>query len=288
MLLIKETFKTSENKFRITNSLMETRRERMTYGNMYPAHIHDAFIEFEIVSKGHMLQIINGKEYKMPAGSIAILKPADCHSLEWSEDAEFITVHFEPDIISKELLYPILKCKENIVYQFRGEEKYKIINNAEQLFNEYEENQLFYKNIVCNLIENICFSTLRNVNPVSLGVKQISPARKAIMHLETNFMNNPTLNETARYVHLNPSYFSRVFKEETGITYSKFLIDLKLKYAKKLLCETNMTITDICFNSGFGSLSNFSKYFKSKYEISANEMRKKYGKIKLEFYNELL
>ena len=235
-----------------------------------------------------MLQIINGKEYKMPAGSIAILKPADCHSLEWSEDAEFITVHFEPDIISKELLYSILKCKENIVYQFRGEEKYKIINNAEQLFNEYEENQPFYKNIVCNLIENICFSTLRNVNPVSLGVKQISPARKATMHLETNFMNNPTLTETARYVHLNPSYFSRVFKEETGITYSKFLIDLKLKYAKKLLCETNMTITDICFNSGFGSLSNFSKYFKSKYEISANEKHKKYGKIKLEFYNELL
>ncbi len=285
MLLIKETFKNSENKFRITNSLMEARHERMTYGNMYPAHIHDAFMEFEVISKGHMSQIINGKEYEMPVGSVAILKPADCHSLEWSEDADFITVHFEPDIISKELLYSILKYEDNIVYQFPEEQVQTIINNAVQLFNEYENNQPFYKNVIKNLIENICFSTLRNINPITLKEKQLSPARKAVMHLETNFMNNPTLNDVARYVHLNPSYFSRVFREETGITYSKYLIDLKLKYAQKLLCETNMTITDICFNSGFGSLSNFSKYFKSKYGISANEMRKRYGKTKLEFYN---
>ena len=40
----------------------------MHYGNMYPAHIHDSFMEIEIISKGHMSQIINGKEYEMPAG----------------------------------------------------------------------------------------------------------------------------------------------------------------------------------------------------------------------------
>lgn len=285
MLLVKETFKNSENKFRITNSITETTHGRMHYGNMYPAHIHDSFMEIEIISKGHMSQIINGKEYEMPAGSVAILKPADCHSLVWSEDADFITVGFEPDIISKELLYSILKYEDNIVYQFSDEEMYTITNYAAQLLNEHESSHLFYKNIVKNLIENVCFFTLRNVNPVVLKEKYLSPARNAIMYLETTFMNNPTLNEVAKYVYLNPSYFSRVFREETGVTYSKYLIELKLRYAKNLLCETNMTITDICFNSGFGSLSNFSKYFKSKYGISANEMRKRYGRIKLEFYN---
>lgn len=285
MLLVKETFKNSENKFRITNSITETTHGRMPYGNMYPAHIHDSFMEIEIISKGHMSQIINGKEHKMHVGSVAILKPADCHSLVWSENADFITVGFDPDIISKELLYSILKYEDNIVYRFSDEEMQTITNNAVQLLDEYEKNQPFYKNIIKNLIENICFATLRNLNPVTIKEKQLSPAKKAVMYLETTFMNNPTLNEVARYVHLNPSYFSRVFGEETGITYSKYLMELKLKYAKNLLCETNMTITDICFNSGFGSLSNFSKYFKFKYGISANEMRKKYGRIKLEFYN---
>ena len=99
-------------------------------------------------------------------------------------------------------------------------------------------------------------------------------------------MNNPSLEEIANYVHLNPSYFSRSFVNHTGCSYNTYLNNLKLKYAKKLLTETNMTITDICFGAGFGSLSNFSRRFKFEYKISANDFRRKYGKIKTEFYDK--
>ena len=68
--------------------------------------------------------------------------------------------------------------------------------------------------------------------------------------------------------------------------YNVFLNNLKLEYAKKLICETNMTITDICFNAGFGSLSNFSRAFKGCFNMSANEMRKQHGKVKTKFYSE--
>lgn len=285
MLLIKETFTNSEDKFRITDLATERQREKMPYKNSYPAHVHDTFIEFEIVHKGHMYQVINGNKYELKAGSIAILKPTDCHSLEWSPDAEIITVHFLPGIISKELLYSIMQYKDNIVCTFSENDTGNILNSSRQLFEEYEKTQPFYENIIKNLIETICYTTLRNLKSISIREKHLTPMQKAVMYLQTTFMNNPSLDEVARYVHLNPSYFSRVFKEERGITYSKYLISLKLKYAKKLLCETNMTITDICFNSGFGSLSNFSKYFKATFEMSPNEMRKRYGKIKLEFYN---
>ena len=47
-----------------------------------------------------------------------------------------------------------------------------------------------------------------------------------------------------------------------------------------------MTITDICFNAGFGSHSNFSRRFKTEFKISAVDFRKKYGKIKTEFYKK--
>lgn len=287
MLLIKETFKNSEDKFRITNSLTEMLREKMPYKNSYPAHIHDTFIEFEIVHKGHLVQIINGTRYELTTGSIAILKPADCHSLEWSPDAEIITVHFLPSMISKELLYSIMQYKENIVYTFCENDTRNILNSSMQLFEEYEKSQPFYENIIKNLIETICYSTLRNLKSIPIRKKHLTPMQKAVMYLQTTFMNNPSLDEVADYVHLNPSYFSRVFKKGAGITYSKYLIELKLNYAKKLLCETNMTITDICFSSGFGSLSNFSKYFKANFKMPPNEMRKQYGKIKLEFYSEI-
>lgn len=286
MILVKETFKNSDGKFRVTNFATEYLRQKMPSENSYPAHIHDSFIEFEIVHNGQMTQIINGNKYKLSKGSIVILKPTDCHSLKWSDDADINTVHFLASSVSKELIYSIMQHDENIIYTFSGDDETNILANSMQLFEEYEKNQAFCENIIKNLIENICYLTMRNINTFPLREKKLTPIQKAITALQTTFMNNPSLEDVASYVHFNPSYFSRVFKKATGTSFSQYLINLKLEYAKKLLCETNMTIVDICFGSGFGSLSNFSKYFKTKFKMSPTDMRKKYGKTKLEFYSK--
>ena len=286
MILVKETFNNTDGKFRVTNFAIEYKRQKMPSTNSYPAHIHDSFIEFEIVHNGQMIQIINGIKYKLTKGSVVILKPTDCHSLEWSDDADINTVHFLASSVSKELIYSIMQHEENIVYSFSGDDEKNILTSSEQLLLEYEKNQHFCENIIKNLIENICYLTMRNIKTFPFKEKKLTPIQKAVTALQTTFMNNPSLEDIASYVHFNPSYFSRVFKKATGTSFSQYLIDLKLEYAKKLLCETNMTIADICFGSGFGSLSNFSKYFKTKFKMSPNDMRKKHGKTKLEFYSE--
>ena len=232
------------------------------------------------------MQNINGNVYKMSPGSIVILKPGDYHSLEMSPDVEYITVHFLPQIISKQLLYTILNYDKEIFCSFEGSESENIAFIAGRLNDEFKLRRPFFDNIATNLIENICYSTMRNLNAVYKFESGFSPMQKSLLYLRTSFMNNPSLEETANYVHLNPSYFSRAFKRHTGKTYNSFLNDIKLDYAKKLLVETNMTVTDVCFSSGFGSLSNFSRSFKQQFNISAADMRKHFGKIKTDFYSK--
>ncbi len=273
MILFKETLKNSEYKFRATYLSEEMKKnEELKY--CYPTHIHDSFIEIEIVFNGNMRQTINGKKYLLESGSIVILRPGDYHSIEISPEAELITVHFLPQIISKELLHTILNYGENITYTFSEAEAKKIIGNSMQLLEEFNNKNLFFENISKNIIENICCSTMRNLSPDGLSERIAAPMQKAVLFLRTAFMNNPSLEEISRFVYLNPTYFSRAFKKHTGVSYSVFLTELKLGYAKKLLCETSMTVTDICFNAGFGSLSNFSRKFKEYFGMSAGEMRR--------------
>ena len=53
-------------------------------------------------------------------------------------------------------------------------------------------------------------------------------------------------------------------QEETGVGYSEYLNKRKLKYAKQLLKTSSLSVTEICYASGFTSLSNFIRVFKEK------------------------
>ncbi|HYE83753.1 MAG TPA: response regulator [Clostridia bacterium] len=88
---------------------------------------------------------------------------------------------------------------------------------------------------------------------------------KAISYLEKNYQTITGLNEVANYVYLNPEYFSRLFKDETGVNFSNFLNDYKLDRSLELLVNTNLKVHEIAELVGYSSLSYYSKIFKKKY-----------------------
>ena len=285
MILFKETLKNSAYKFRVTLTTAKIRNEE-NIDTVYPSHLHDSFIEIEYVYDGYMDQIINGKKYRLESGSVTVLRPSDYHNCKVSSDAKLFTLHLMPQVISRELLYNILNCEKEIVYTFDKSEAKYVFDNCMQLHKEYTDKKDYFENICKNLFENIIYTTLRKLDEKPDNEYVPMPLEKAVLYLRTSFMNNPSLEDTAKYVHLNASYFSRIFKNHTGYSFNGYLNKLKLEYAQKLLTETDMTGTDICFNAGFGSLSNFSRTFKSHFKISANEYKQKYRKSKMKFYDE--
>ena len=76
--------------------------------------------------------------------------------------------------------------------------------------------------------------------------------------------SNPaaSMHEVASLVGLEPSAFSRAFRRLTGMNFSAYSRSVRVWRARTMLAETDMPITDICFEAGFNNLSNFNRYFK--------------------------
>ena len=77
-----------------------------------------------------------------------------------------------------------------------------------------------------------------------------------------NFKRPIQLEEIAGVANISPNSFCRYFKSRTRKTYSQFLIEIRVGHACKLLIENNMSIKQLCYESGFNNFTSFHKYFK--------------------------
>lgn len=94
-----------------------------------------------------------------------------------------------------------------------------------------------------------------------------------------NFRKNILLEEIAGIANMSPTSFSRYFKAKTNKSFSCFITELRIGYACKLLLEDNNTIAQICFESGYNTLSNFNKQFKELIHKTPFEYKKEYLKV---------
>ena len=77
-----------------------------------------------------------------------------------------------------------------------------------------------------------------------------------------NFKRKIQLEEIADMANISPNSFCRYFKLRTRKTYSQFLIEIRVGHACKLLIENNLSIKQLCYESGFNNFTSFHKYFK--------------------------
>jgi two-component system, response regulator YesN len=82
-----------------------------------------------------------------------------------------------------------------------------------------------------------------------------------------------TLEEVAEHLHLNPSYFSRLFKKETGETFIEYVTRMKIERAKELLDQTGQSVGKICELLGYDNQSYFIKIFKVHTGVTPVEYR---------------
>lgn len=77
-----------------------------------------------------------------------------------------------------------------------------------------------------------------------------------------NFRRKIHLEEIAGVAVISPNSFCRYFKSKTRKTYSRFLTEIRVGHACKLLMENKLNIKQLCYESGFNNLASFHKYFK--------------------------
>ncbi|MGB5500658.1 MAG: AraC family transcriptional regulator, partial [Maribacter sp.] len=86
-----------------------------------------------------------------------------------------------------------------------------------------------------------------------------------------NFQQEISLETVANLAFMTPNAFCRFFKNRTNKTFFQFLIELRLEHACQLLNDTALPITEIAEKSGFNSISNFNRQFKTQKGISPSQ-----------------
>src|SRR5262245_4833658 len=82
-----------------------------------------------------------------------------------------------------------------------------------------------------------------------------------------------SLHDMSRVAYLSAFHFNRVFHQITGLPPAKFISAMRLDEAKRLLLNTNLSITDICFEVGYNSLSTFTRRFTQRVGLGPREFR---------------
>jgi AraC-like DNA-binding protein len=96
---------------------------------------------------------------------------------------------------------------------------------------------------------------------------------RALAYINENISQKLTLGQVSRSVGLAPAVFSRFFSKVTRKTFSRYVLELRISNACNLLLETSMSVSEICYHSGFNNLSNFNRLFKKVKQTSPRKFR---------------
>lgn len=101
--------------------------------------------------------------------------------------------------------------------------------------------------------------------------------KQALQLMEQTFSDNISLTSIADRLQLSPSYFSRIFKEHTGQSFSEYVTMTRIEYSKRLLLESNLLVKEIGERTGYHKTNYFIKVFKECTGLTPGEYRKMHG-----------
>ncbi len=119
-----------------------------------------------------------------------------------------------------------------------------------------------------NDLDSLCFKLQETVEVFTESMFNYIPSKnydlmkRAMLFISENFSSELTLEDVAKHVHLNPAYFSTVFKQSSGSSFKEYLNMVRIEESKRLLANTDYSIIDIAVATGFEDQSYFSKVFK--------------------------
>lgn len=248
-------------------------------------HNHE-YYEIFLTLSPDITHIINGKELILPKGTLVFIRPKDIHSYMHKKNAfSFINAAFSTDILDGLLNFmnnPTLKkrlLESNLSPQITlNDEQYteakKLFRNMHLICSDnHQERQEYFKMVLTVLFTKF-------FSKIDAGDKIESSASVPHWLLDcTEKMkdyDNFTKGIEAMIAISGVSYehLARCMKKYYNQTASQFVNNLRINYAANLLRDTNMSIIDICYASGFNNMTHFNSNFKKFYSTTPSAYRK--------------
>jgi len=253
-------------------------------------HFHDDY-ELVYVMESSGKRIIGNDISNFQKGDLVLVGPRLPHA--WFNDKEYyenkgllarsIVTYFKKDWMEQQLLELTGggKFKEIIDWAPRG---FKINGKANgritSILTDAVNSPALLKAsgifaILYELSETTEFELLTDVsysNP--FGQNEAARINQVYEYVMKNFTTEIRLETVADIAHMSPNAFSRYFKSRTQKTFSLFVNEIRIGHACKLLQRDDISVSQICYASGFQSMTNFTKFFKRFLKKSPLQYRK--------------
>ncbi len=235
-------------------------------------HGHD-FYEIDIIAGGSTTAITNGKSESAERGTVFFLTPEDFHEYREAEELNVLNIQFFGDDVSSPLLRSMIDAECPV---FRPcEADFDTVCKLFAVMENINNADCLAVDILPRLLESVLIILHKCLNILPAQDRcAANDMQAALVYIQEHFKENPPLSSVAALLSLNERYFCTRFKEYTGKTYKEYLRQTKLRYARKLILSTDISMTEICERCGYVTQSHFNREFKVCYGLSPRELRK--------------
>lgn len=246
-------------------------------------HCHD-YYEIYYLAAGERIYYIEDRSYPVKKGSMLFIDKHNIHkTVEGGKPGhERILIYFTDRFLERHNE----RDKHLLFSTFRGPGKHVHFNRQEQNFiesllfqmvKEYkkscrEGNHLYLEAL---LIQLLVYASRKAEE--SKQAELSSVGRKIadiIAYCQENYHQNITLEMISSRFYISPYYFSRIFKQTTGLNFKEYLHLLRIREAQRLLKETELKIIEIAERIGYMNITHFNRKFKQVTHTSPKEYRK--------------
>lgn len=259
------------------------------YIRSYPVHFHKEF-EIVYVVQGQGLFSVQTNQYIAKEGDIVIIPPEVLHSIKQlnNNEVEYFNILFDFNLLENKNGYCYEKYFKGIydhtqilpTYLQKEQELNKLItphlqNLISKRKEKYSTGELMVKSNLYAILYYLVQHS-KNTNDAYLKLENnFSKIKNVLYHVQEHYAETITVDNAAMLINYSASYFSKLFRELTGTSFTQYLKDYRLEIAADKLITTEKTITEISQETGFCNLGYFSRSFYQKFGLTPNQYRKK-------------
>lgn len=193
----------------------------------------------------------------------------DCykpHTYYTTEECECLWCHFDGPLARK--YYEMIAAHTGFVFALCN--PFPVTDKLQLIYRTFAGKQPIREVLFSKYLTDICTELLLNAPEVSA---KSTPVEKAVSYINEHFAEPITIASLSEYTMLSQYHFIRLFKKETGFTPHEYLLNTRISAARYMLRYSQLTIKNICFNTGFSCESVFCTAFKKNVGMTPKEYR---------------